>query len=1105
MSTKIHQENYLYFLNESEDLLRAIETELLHLREQRTQSKVYGLMRSTHTLKGAAAIVGQKTIQDLSHYLENVFQALLDPTVAIDAELETLLFQGYECLRLALAAEIRRDTSSLENIKNQGADLFSQIQQKMGDALARENAIPSSAELGFDIVKSVFEVGVKEKLANLVTIWEEGDAQRVIDTFVPTAEIFVGLGESLKLPGFRAIATATIQALHVHPEQAITIAQLALMDLGTGYELVMDGDREQGGIPSPQLLELAIAGNPKSAPSPQQSPATPQPAKTKPSQSRKPSATPSNQDRSVISPLPTETKPSPVSLQVAATATVNPEDAALAELFGNLDVVENISEYGVRDFSQSKYAEPSQQELWEPSKSEVTDLRRSGDAEESRWDDAEENYRDEPEESRWGDTEENHRDDREQIHNSKPERSRQGVPEGSRREDLALLESEALLFSALENHDQSAAENLDSATEPDLESPLPSGKRRQLSQTLRVELEQLEHQNYLAGELLINQNQLHLQEEQRLETLQKLAGWLQQHRRTVNQLQKHLNRSHLRGELQEVLDTVMEETVQLEQATADLSLYGQNTQQFVDREQRLLKQVRESMQQTRMMPIGNILNRLALITQQLMNVYNKPVEIKLQGLEVLIDKAIAESLYEALLHLIRNAFAHGIETPEVRRKHQKPEVGRIEVIAYNQGNRTVIEVTDDGAGLDVDRIFASAISQNLLTPSQADSIKKLPQPEPKILDLLCSPGMSTRDDVNDLAGRGIGLNVVRSQLQNIRGSLTLQSQPHRGTTFFLRIKGALMSARLLSCRAGGRVYTFVANEITQTLMPFADQIKTIGDQKLLDWHNGEKLISVPLYQLTSLFNDGISNTADHSQPVHDHDTPELTPLLTPRQGRVPVLLLPKEDGFVGLQVDQVIEEQELVIKPIPEAIPSPDYIYGCTVLADGNMTLVIDGVALIDYQDQPNSWQAEEDIVSFSREELPPLIEGKTPQTTTKTTILIVDDSITERQKLSLVLQKSGYQVLQAKDGVEAIEQLQRNPSIPLVICDLEMPRMTGFEFLSVTRQQAKLAKIPVIMLTSRGSNQYRQIATSLGAIAYFTKPYLDYQLLSKVKEILEQ
>ena len=1044
MSTKIHQENYLYFLNESEDLLRTIETELLNLREQRTQSKVYGLMRSTHTLKGAAAIVGQKTIQDLSHYLENVFQALLDPTVAIDAELETLLFQGYECLRLALAAEIRRDTYSLDNIKNQGAELFNQIQQKMGDALARENTIPSSAELGFDIVKSVFEVGVKEKLATMVTVWETENPQQILDTFGPTAEIFVGLGESLKLPGFRAIATATLQALNLHPQEALTIAQIALLDMGKGYELVMGGDREQGGIPSPELLELASARTLKSNISPQPSSAVtepsrsvaPQPAKTSPSPRKQPVAVPvkHTQSPTVAAPAPVKSPHNP-----SINPSINPEDAALAELFGS-DV-----------FGDTRSNLSNQLEI---------------------------------------------------------------TTETTYGEELALLESEELLLSSLENSRESVAVT-DFAPEVSQREAQTTEPRQSVSKTLRVELEQLEHQNYLAGELLINQNQLHLQEDQRLETLQKLSGWLQQHRRTVNQLQKYLNRTHLPGEIQDILDTVLEETVQLEQATADLSLYSQNTQQFVDREQRLLKQVRESMQQTRMMPIGNILNRLALITQQLTSVYNKPVEIKLQGLEVLVDKAIAESLYESLLHLIRNAFAHGIEAPEIRRQYKKPEAGTIKVTAYNQGNRTIIEVTDDGAGLDVDRIFASAVSQNLLTPAQADNIKKLPQPEPQILDLLCSPGISTRDDVNDLAGRGIGLNVVRSQIQNIRGSLTLQSQPHQGTTFFLRIKGALMSARLLSCRAGGRVYTFVANEITQTLMPFADQIKTIGDQKLLDWHNGEKLISVPLYQLAALFDGGMNNSSEHyplgidseAISLREVNTSELTPLLTPRQGRVPVLLLPKGDGFVGLEVDQVIEEQELVIKPIPEAIPSPDYIYGCTVLADGNMTLVIDGIALINYQEQLNIQQVEESLESFSGQELPPLLAKGATKTTLRqalvTTILIVDDSITERQKLSLVLQKSGYQVQQAKDGVDALAQLQKNPSIPLIICDLEMPRMNGFEFLSVTRQQPKLAKIPVVILTSRGSNQYRQIASSLGAIAYFTKPYLDYQLVSKVKEIL--
>ena len=1158
MSTKIHQENYVYFLHESEDLLRTIETELLNLREQRTQSKVYGLMRATHTLKGAAAIVEQKTIQNLAHYLENVFQALLDPTLEIDAELETLLFQGYECMRLALAAEIRGDTYNLDDIQNRGAEIFSQIQQKLGEALEKENMIPSSAELGFDIVKSVFEVGVKDKLANLTTVWEAGNPQEVVSTCLATAEIFVGLGESLSLPGFQAIATTLTQALQAHPSQAMTIVKVALGDLQQGYEAVIGGDRTQGGSPSPQLLELAgQASNQATNQATNQvtnqatnqvtnqamarfSPgeATPTTTQQNPQSKAQPVIKPASQ--SVTKAIPKTTSPQiPAPISEASVQPVSNE-------FNQSDL-ENDQDYYPNPYADSIDPPLNAQSLNQsPDQSLNQSPHQSPETDQTSFTSS---YLPVPPSTSSTSPEINPEEAAlvevfgsldisdhllSEISLSLPEDLNENLNEALT-EDLAEDSKETLT----ENLALLETQELAPPEPPEILNPEPRNfERPQTNLSLRVELEHLEHQNYLAGELLINQNQLTLQGEQVEETVQKLFGWLQQHRQTIGKLKKHLNQPQGLEipEVTDLMDTVLEETVQLEQATADLNLFSQNGQQFVEREQRLLKQVRESMQQIRMMPVGNVLNRLALITQQLTNAYNKPVEIKLQGLGVLIDKAIAESLYEALLHLVRNAFAHGIESPEVRRQNQKPEVGTIEVSAYNQGNRTVIEVRDDGAGLDVDRIVTTAISQKLLTPVQGDHLKNLSQPEPQILDLLCTPGMSTKDDVNDLAGRGIGLNVVRSQLQHIRGNLFLQSQRYQGTTFSLQIKGSLMSARLLSCRAGGRIYTFVANEITQTLMPFAEQIKSVEAQKILDWHDGTKSVSVPLYNLSELF-----EYADPKPPTTDVEAPELTPLLTPRQGRVPVLLLPKGNGFVGLEVDQVIEEQELVIKPIPAAIPSPEYIYGCTVLADGSMTLVIDGVELIDYASADRSsklWAGNsgellqgrgyneeattpsngKDLsygagaateqfdrltsrpIDRGNRELTQLPQVKAP---VKTTILIVDDSITERQKLSLVLQKSGFQVQQAKDGVDALDQLQKNLAIPLIICDLEMPRMTGFEFLSVTRQQPNLAKIPVIMLTSRGSAQYQQIARSLGAIAYFTKPYLDYQLLAKVKEIL--
>ncbi len=938
----IQADNYIYFLSEAQDLLRTIEAELINLRSQRSQPKVYGLMRATHTLKGAAAIVSQATIQNISHQLESFFQALLDPGVAIDAELESLLFQGYECLRAALAAEMRADKTSLDQINSQSQVIFDQITAKLGDALHKTNAIPSSAELGFDLTKSVFEVGVKEKIDHLAAVARRGNSREIVDQFIQGADVFLGLGESLGLAGFQSLANHIKQAFSYHPEQAQEIAGVALADLQAAYGSVMAGDRQQGGHPSPQLQAWATP--------PQQS---------------------------------------------SGLEELSSNEQALAELFGDVDLDANTHEYVSEDLSLEVTPEPG-------------------------------------------------------IDPAQP---------------WQIIEAPAELLNP---------------------GDLPPQKNPILPSTLRVELEQLEQQSYLAGELLINQNQLALQGLQTEAVLQKLAQWLKKHRQSLLQfklLTYAPDQSY--AQLGDMLDTALEEVVQMEQASADLQLSNQSNQQLLDREQRLLKQMRESMQATRMMPIGNVLSRLSLITQQLTNVYNKPVELKLRGLDVLIDKAIADNLYEALLHLVRNAFAHGIEPPLVRQSRGKLSVGLIEVNAYHQGNRTVIEVRDDGQGIDIDHVLNRARHLNLITASQAARIKASPQTG--LLELLCLPGMSTQTAVDDLAGRGIGLDVVRSQLQSIQGTISLTSQPGQGTAFIIQIREALISARLLSCRAGGRVYAFVANEIAQTLMPFGDEFKTTSGQRVLSW--GNPPTSIPIYHLAELF-----NYPDDRPPPAEHQ--EIIPLLTPRQGRTPVLLLPKDESFIGLEVDQVIEEQELVIKPVPMAIASPDYVYGCTVLADGSMTLVIDGIALVNY--------TQTQAIPEPSSVLQPLLPAADPDLKNITkNILIVDDSITERQKLSLVLQKNHLSVQQAKDGVDALEQLQQNAEVALIICDLEMPRMNGFEFLSTLKQHSQLNQIPVVMLTSRGSEQYRQIAASLGATAYLTKPYLEQQLLSTIHRII--
>ncbi len=634
-----------------------------------------------------------------------------------------------------------------------------------------------------------------------------------------------------------------------------------------------------------------------------------------------------------------------------------------------------------------------------------------------------------------------------------------------------------------------------------------------ISPSVRVNLEQLEQLNQLISELKINQNQLTLRDEQFQGSVRKLNDWLQQHRRTIIRLRDEISQYYLKDLRQGMgnhpidilLHSALEETVQLEQAKDDINFLADYAAQAVEKEERLLHRVQEDMQSVRMIPIGSVLNRFPPMVQQLANVNHKPVELQVSGTEVLVDKTITESLYDALLHLVRNAFDHGIEPEERRRLLDKPETGQIKIDAFNQGNRTIIELSDDGRGFNLEKIIERALEQELLEPSEIKRLQQLPEPANALLELLCQPGFSTASQVSDLSGRGIGLDVVASQVGQINGILRVSSQTDVGTTFSIQIQGALISTRLMVCQADSSRYAFVSNEIEQVLIPTHKQIKILGERKVLKLRPDEDPIAI--YQLSSMFPYS-STKSDIRQnlPLLSSEKAAMSPLLIAKQEATPILLLRIATGLVGLEIDKVIEEQELVIKPIPEDLNPPSYVYGCTILADSSLTLVIDGSTLIEQKygatatsTSQSQFKPEINYPQLSNEDE---IDDKQLDSGTKT-FLIVDDSITERHTLSQILLKTGNQVIQARDGLEALEQLHQNPGIDLVVCDLEMPRMNGFEFLSSTAQDSSTADIPIVMLTSRSTQQYKQIAKELGAAAYLTKPYLEQELLTTMNEIL--
>jgi chemotaxis family two-component system sensor histidine kinase/response regulator PixL len=300
---------------------------------------------------------------------------------------------------------------------------------------------------------------------------------------------------------------------------------------------------------------------------------------------------------------------------------------------------------------------------------------------------------------------------------------------------------------------------------------------------------------------------------------------------------------------------------------------------------------------------------------------------------------------------------------------------------------------------------------------------------------------------------------------------------------------------------GTTAFALPSDSIAEILIPQPDQVKLSGGNRFLLWQ--EQI--VPAHRLSELLSyacplpTAVPNQALASVPA-------------PEEWAPPMLLIEQDRQFLAIEVDRLVTEQELVIKPLGAAITSPGYIYGCTILGDGSLIPVIDAVALLDLfmsktqtgvsaATQANLLAPPETADSSSMDaDTPP---SSPRQKDIAPTLLVVDDSITVRQTLMLTLQKAGYQVLQARDGREAIDQLQRNSTVGLVICDIEMPNMNGFEFLSYRRQDPVISKIPVVMLTSRSSEKHRQLAMYSGANGYFTKPYIEQEFLAAIKELI--
>jgi chemosensory pili system protein ChpA (sensor histidine kinase/response regulator) len=407
----------------------------------------------------------------------------------------------------------------------------------------------------------------------------------------------------------------------------------------------------------------------------------------------------------------------------------------------------------------------------------------------------------------------------------------------------------------------------------------------------------------------------------------------------------------------------------------------------------------------------------------------------------------------------------------------KPVHGTIWVRAFLQGNQTVITVSDDGAGIDVNLVKLKAIEKGLISDREAQNLSTQ-----EVYEILFHPGFSTKDQADDFSGRGVGLDVVRISLIDVRGTVTIDSVLGKGSTFTLRLPLTLSICKALCCVSNHARIGFSMDGVEDMRDFRSRDIQMDGEGRPCVFWQNTLLPFQPLSDLLS-YNRQLSRGSFYTGKQEEDS--------------FSIVILRGGNNLLAVQVDQVIGEQEIVIKQIEGPIPKTAGIAGATVLGDGTVMPVGDVLELIDIA----RGRLRIDNAGLWRQSVPP-VDVETSQKS-EAMVLIVDDSITVRELLSLSFSKAGYRVEQARDGQEAWEKLRGGLPCDIVFCDIEMPRMNGLELLSNLQKSPRLAAIPVALLTSRGSERHRQVAAKLGASGYFTKPYTERDLISAAERMI--
>ena len=490
-----------------------------------------------------------------------------------------------------------------------------------------------------------------------------------------------------------------------------------------------------------------------------------------------------------------------------------------------------------------------------------------------------------------------------------------------------------------------------------------------------------------------------------------------------------------------------------------LETLTREAQNLLTQQARIITELQNSLMRTRMVPFQRHVQRLTRLVRQAANDTGKRAELVVQGAAAELDRQMLERMIAPLEHMLRNAVVHGIEPPERRSALGKPEVGRISVSLTRDGAEVVIVVSDDGSGINVKLIREKAVALGL-----TDRHSKLTDEE--AMQLILEPGFSTAGHVTQAAGRGVGMDVVATEVKKLGGGLFIQSTPGKGSRFTIRLPFTLAISQALIVRVAEEVYALPLATVEGVVrLPRNIVARHLGKDSPLFEYGGQKY---RFQQLGSFVGLGATRLPETDVSMA-------------------VVLIRAGEHSTALVTDELVGSREIVVKSLGPQISGIRGIAGATILGDGRIVIILDMGSLV-----RSEWRAR------------PADTAVLDQRDRRTFALVVDDSITVRRVTQRLLERNGMRVLTAKDGVDAVSLLQENlPDI--ILLDIEMPRMDGYEVAAHVRNDPRLKNIPIVMITSRVSEKHRARAIELGVDDYLGKPYQESQLLDAIEPLVNR